>query len=73
MSWVKVEDRLPEKDGSSSIFCLAYDTYDGIVVRPYNEYYKCWDQEDAGDYYCPAVGGKITHWQKLPEKPVKEK
>ena len=69
MEWIKVEDKLPYKDGNSSIFVLVYDTYNSIVVRPYNEYHKCWDDEDADDYYCDAIGGKITHWMELPPKP----
>lgn len=69
MSWIKVEDGLPTKDGNSSIYCLVYDIYNGIVVRPYNEYHKCWDDEDADDYYCDAVGGKITHWMPIPDLP----
>jgi hypothetical protein len=59
------------KDGKSSIYCLVNSEYDGIVVRPYNEYHKCWDTEDADDYYCDAVGGKITHWMPLPNPPIK--
>lgn len=71
--WVPVTERLPEKDGDSQIMCLVYSTYDGIVCRPYNEYHKCWDDEDYDDYYCDAVGGKITHWMPLPEPPEKPK
>lgn len=69
MEWIKVNDRLPSNDGNNSIYCIVFDTYNGIIVRPYNEYHKCWDNEDADDYYCDAVGGKITHWMKLPEIP----
>lgn len=69
--WIKVEDRLPEKDGNSSIYCIVYSNYDGVVVRPYNEYHKCWDLEDGDDHYCEAVGGKITHWMPIPEAPNK--
>ncbi|MNL13587.1 hypothetical protein D3C87_1344970 [compost metagenome] len=69
MGWIKVEERLPYKDGDSQIYCIVYDSYNGIVVRPYNEYHKCWDQEDGDDYYTDAVGGKITHWMELPKEP----
>jgi len=68
-TWISVNDRLPHKDGKSSIFVLVYDTYNEIIVRPYNEYHNCWYDEDADDYYCDAVGGKITHWMPLPESP----
>jgi hypothetical protein len=68
--WISVKDRLPYKDGDSQIFCLVWDTYEGqAVVRPYNEYHKCWDDEDADDFYTDATEGNITHWQPLPPKP----
>jgi hypothetical protein len=67
--WIKVEDDLPKKDGRSSIYCLVFDNYHGSMVLPYNEYHKCWDQEDGDDFYSEAVGGKITHWMPLPEPP----
>jgi hypothetical protein len=69
--WISVKDRLPYKDGDSQIFCLVWDTYEGqAVVRPYNEYHKCWDGEDADDFYTDATEGNITHWQPLPHKPL---
>lgn len=70
--WVDVNDRLPYKDGDSSVYCLVNDTYDGIVVRPFNEVHVCWDQEDGDDYYTDAKGGKITHWKPLPEPPKRK-
>jgi hypothetical protein len=70
--WVSVKDRLPEKDGISSIYCLVYETRYGQRVLPYNEYHECWDQEDGDDFYSTAVGGKITHWMPLPEPPKTE-
>jgi hypothetical protein len=71
-SWIDVNDRLPYKDGDSSVYCLVNDTYDGIVVRPFNEVHECWDQEDGDDYYTDARGGKITHWKPLPEPPKRK-
>lgn len=69
MKWINVKDRLPSKDGNSSIMCLVYDTYYGIVCRPFNEYHNVWDTEDCDDYYTEAIGGKITHWMELPTTP----
>lgn len=64
--WISVEEELPfNEDGDDSIKCLVKSNYDGIVVRPYNQYHKCWDQEDGDDYYSDAIGGKITHWRKI--------
>ena len=67
--WIPVTKELPKKDGESSIYCLVYDTYNYIVVRPFNEAHHCWDQEDGDDYFTDAVGGMITHWMPLPEPP----
>lgn len=69
MEWKKVEDELPKKDGNSSIYVLVCDKWNRISVKPYNEYHNCWDDEDGDDYFSDAVGGKITHWMELPEKP----
>ena len=63
-SWISVEDRLPEKEGSFLVISKRY----GTVVRPYNKYYKCWDTEDGDDYYCNESGGDITDWMPLPTK-----
>lgn len=71
--WISVNERLPYKDGDSSICCLVNDTYDGIVVSPFNEAHNCWDQEDGDDYYTDAKGGKITHWRPLPPPPKPKK
>ena len=71
MEWIKVEDRLPNSEEQNSIFVLVYDIYHGVVVRPYNQAHDCWDDEDADDYYCDSVGGKITHWMELPKAPLK--
>lgn len=68
--WVSVADRLPEKDGDSSIYCLVSTKHEGIVVRPYNEYHKCWDQEDGDDHFTESVGGNVTHWMPLPPSPT---
>lgn len=67
--WVSVEDRLPYRDGESSIYCLVMAKGYDIIVRPYNEYHKCWDEEDGDDHFTKDVGGLITHWQPLPPPP----
>ena len=70
MNWKIVKDRLPEGEGNTHIMCLVYDKYMGqILVRPYNEHYKCWDDEDCDDFYTDGVDGNITHWMELPEPP----
>ena len=67
--WISVDERLPYKDGNSSIYCLVNTTRDGILVRPYNEYHICWDDEDADDHFTDAKGGLVTHWQPIPSPP----
>lgn len=67
--WVPVSERLPEKDGRSEIYCLVKTINNGVRLHPYSEYHKCWDTEDGDDYFCDAVGGKITHWRPLPSPP----
>lgn len=59
--WIPVDDELPEKDG----MYLVKSNYDGIVCRPFNSYYNCWDQEDGDDFYSESVGGKVTHWRPI--------
>ena len=67
--WNKVEDGPPVKDGNSSIMVLVFTTSNEILTRPYNEYHKCFDDEDYDDHWSEFVGGKVTHWMELPEKP----
>jgi len=69
MEWISVKDRLPEKNGKSSIFCLVNTVYDGIVVRPFNEFHHCWDDEESDDYYSDSINGLVTHWMPLPQPP----
>tara|TARA_R110001632_G_scaffold109066_4_gene219200 strand:+ start:927 stop:1145 length:219 start_codon:yes stop_codon:yes gene_type:complete len=72
MDWISVKDELPSNDNkNNSIFCLVVSNYDGIVVRPFNQYHVCWDLEDGDDHYTEAKGGKITHWMPLPKPPKK--
>jgi len=59
--WMSVEEELPIKDGKY----LIKSDYDGIVVRVYNDYHKCWDDEDGDDNYSELIGGKVTHWRPI--------
>ena len=65
MEWISVEKELPKKDGC---YLVASTTY-GFVVRSFNVFHNCWDDEQADDYWCDAVGGKVTHWMPLPPPP----
>ncbi len=70
MEWINVKDRLPEKGKNwETTFCLIYAKGGGILVRPFDSYHNCWNDEDDDDYECDAVGGLITHWMPLPEPP----
>lgn len=70
MEWISVTEKLPERGGSHTP-CLVLCKNEGIVVRPFNHYHNCWDDEDWDDHYSVAVGGSITHWMPLPEPPSK--
>lgn len=65
--WINVEDKLPIQ--REDVPMLVYSKYEGIVVRVWNGFYKSWDLEDGDDHFTETVGGKITHWMELPEKP----
>jgi hypothetical protein len=67
--WISVDERLPEKDGKSNIWCLTYEVSREIKCRPYNEYHQCWDTEDGDDFYTAPKGGKVIYWQSLPNPP----
>ena len=67
--WISVDERLPEKDGKSNIWCLTYEVSREIKCRPYNEYHQCWDTEDGDDFYTAPKGGKVIYWMKLPNPP----
>jgi len=71
MSWIKVEDALPEKDVS----VLVYSDYDGISIG-----YRVTDMppifsQDANDRewmifgYNAELKSGVTHWMPLPEPP----
>jgi len=63
--WIKCEDELPIEED----FYLVYE-HGRKTVRQFNVYHNCWDDEQGDDYYCDAVGDRITHWQPLPGDPV---
>lgn len=70
MNWISVNERLPHnEDGENSIYCIVFTKHKEIVVRPYNQYHQCWDDEDADDHYSRSVDDKVSHWQPLPEPP----
>lgn len=73
-AWISVENRLPEPniDYNSKyiqIQCLAYSKSIGMKILYYNFSYGVWDGEDGDDYYCDAIGQKVTHWKPLHKPP----
>lgn len=72
MEWIKVENQLPKTDGNNSIMVLVFTKRREILCRPYNEYHNCFDDYDGDDYWTDAIGGEVTHWMPLPEKPKSE-
>lgn len=70
MEWISVDDKLPSNEkGNDSIYCLVVCKGYGVVVRPYNQYHVCWDDEDGDDFFTEAKGGRITYWMPLPQPP----
>ena len=66
MEWVKVIDKLPDREDKF----LVFDKIHGMCTLWYNDYNGCWDDVDGDDYYTDAIGGKVTHWMELPERPI---
>lgn len=66
MSWISVNDSLPNTNGSH-IACLEDKTVCEF------EFYRCPEYNNS-NWSCPVTGDdievKVTHWQKMPE-PVK--
>ena len=60
-NWNDVNVTLPNRED----YFLVVDC-GKIVVRSFNDYHNCWDDEQADDYYCDPKGGRITHWMELP-------
>ena len=60
--WFKLSNTKPRKDG---IYLVIYN--DSITLLCYNEYNKCWDNEDMNGYCCDIDA--VTYWQVLPTFP----
>jgi hypothetical protein len=73
MEWIKTSDRLPNIDKGDCnwphVFCLVYREGEGILVRPYNVYHKCWDDEECDDHFKDTE--YFTHWSLVPACPRK--
>lgn len=70
--WISVEDRLPPEDKDcsySSVWCEVYIKGVGISIHPFCHPHMCWDDQEGDDYFCDAVGARITHWKPLPKPP----
>ncbi len=63
--WVKSVDRLPNESGSYYVF-YGRD----VIIRVWNDYHRCWDDEDGDDYFCDP--NEISHWMpfELPKPPT---
>lgn len=61
--WVRTIERLPDDDESY----LVFHPTRGLLIRVWNCYYSCWDNEDGDDYFCGHLD--VTHWMQLPEPP----
>lgn len=75
-AWVRVQDRLPDKDGWYLVFAPGYwgnnriYGLDGLAVSKFKHNYKVpWGIEGTSGRGYP---GMITHWIPIPEPPDKE-
>lgn len=62
--WYDINDTLPE-DGER---CLVWYRGQAIILT-YNDYYKCWDDDEGDDYYLDLT--EAPEWTRLPEDPNK--
>ena len=58
--WIPVEEELPTEDGKYLVRGIF-----GTFINQYNDFHKCWDDEDGDDYSSDLIGGKITHWRPI--------
>lgn len=75
--WIRVEERLPERNGKYIVTaCDEGEPYDEKIwndtVVVCAEYYKgCWTWEENNTEY--SLDGIVTHWMPLPEPPKEDK
>ena len=60
--WSSRANGLPEKDGD---YLVIHNR--NVVIRVYNSYHKCWDQEDGDDHFCDL--DQIESWRDIPNHP----
>jgi len=71
MNWIKTSDRIPvmSRDDVNwpHVYCLVYLKGYGVIVRPYNVYHDCWDDEESDDHFKDTMD--IPYWMPQPECP----
>ena len=63
--WTSVKDRLPDLEGSPacSEHVLVYGEHGEMAMAWWDG--EVWTDSGSGD----VVGGEVTHWMPLPERP----
>lgn len=69
-AWRKTSEQLPipKDENEDQTLCLVIGIHgEGICIRAYNHFHKCWDDEDLDDNYCETL--QIKYWMPLPAYP----
>lgn len=59
--WTPVSGQIPLIGAKYLVKTISND----ILLLPFNVRFNCWDDKDGDDYFCDAIGGKVTHWRPI--------
>ena len=64
MNWINSKDKQhPDVENlHESVLCLVY-VNEQVKLLTWNEYHKCWDDENGDDFYC----NKVDYWMEIPK------
>ena len=48
------------------MYVLVFRKHYGILLRPWNLYHQCFDDEDGDDHFCDA--GQVEWWCLIPHE-----
>lgn len=69
MTWISVEDRLPNCNGCYLVFRPHYHTDHGSVTICYFGGAGAWYDDDNANFERILSQTNVTHWMPLPEPP----
>lgn len=53
-----------ENAGDCHIECIIMHKTQGLMIRPWNMYHKCFDDSEYDDHYCDK--SKVKWWSTVP-------